>query len=81
MVTIVGIEYRKYKSKSTGKDVEGYNLHCTDDNVSDTTEGVAVYSEWVSPQTFAELGVKVGDRGYLSHNRFGRVDAFVPASA
>lgn len=81
MVTIVGIEYRKYKSKSTGKDVEGYNLHCTDDNVSDTTEGVAVYSEWVSPQQFAELGVKVGDCGYLSHNRFGRVDAFVPASA
>lgn len=79
MITIVGIEYRKYKSKSTGKHVEGYNIHCTDDNVSETTEGVTCYSEWVSPQVFAELGVKVGDKGYLSHNRFGRVDAFVSA--
>lgn len=31
MITIVGIEYRKYKSKKTGKDVEGYNIHVTDD--------------------------------------------------
>lgn len=79
MVTIVGIEYRKYTSKKTGKEVEGYNIHVTDDAERNGLEGVSCYSEWVGPRMFADLGVKVGDKGWFNHNRYGSVDAFSPA--
>lgn len=79
MITIIGIEYRKYKSKKTGKEVEGYNIHVTDDTPMENLDGISCYSEWVNPRVFADLGVKVGDKGWFNHNRFGSVDAFSSA--
>ena len=49
MVQVIGIEHRKYKSKSTGRNVEGYNVYVSE-NFSATADadGVRAFSEWMS---------------------------------
>lgn len=73
--TVIGIEYRSYVSKKTGKTVEGYNLYLSQDVNDDNLLGVRCCSEWLSPDLYCDA-IKVGSVVSLGYNRFGRV-AFV----
>lgn len=72
MYTVIGIEYRSYVSKKTGKNVEGYNLYFSQDLNDKNLLGVRCFSEWLSPEVYSDA-IEVGSVVSLSYNRFGRV--------
>lgn len=73
--TVIGIEYRSYVSKKTGKTVEGYNLYLSQDVYGKNLLGVRCCSVWLSPELYSDE-IEVGSVVSLGYNRFGRV-AFV----
>lgn len=73
--TVIGIEYRSYVSKKTGKTVEGYNLYLSQDVNDKNMLGVRCCSVWLSPELYSDE-IEVGSVVSLGYNRFGRV-AFV----
>lgn len=80
MVKIIGIEHRKYKSKTTGKNVEGYNVYVSENfGPAAEAEGVRSYSEWLSVDKFREFGLEVGAEGFFTYNRYGKVESFIIA--
>lgn len=75
--TVIGIEYRSYVSKKTGKTVEGYNLYLSQDVNDKNLQGVRCCSVWLSPELYSDaIFLEVGSVVSLGYNRFGRV-AFV----
>lgn len=72
---VIGIEYRSYVSKKTGKTVEGYNLYLSQDVNDKNLLGVRCCSVWLSPELYSDE-IVVGSVVSLGYNRFGRV-AFV----
>lgn len=70
--TVIGIEYRSYVSKKTGKNVEGYNLYLTQEVNDKKVRGVRCFSDWLSPDVYSDE-VEVGSVVSLVYNRFGRV--------
>ena len=70
--TVIGIEFRSYVSKKTGKNVEGYNLYLSQEVNDKNVLGVRCYSEWLSPELFS-AEIEVGSVVSLGYNRFGRV--------
>lgn len=70
--TVIGIEYRSYVSKKTGKNVEGYNLYISQEVADKNVLGVRCYSEWLSPELYSDK-IEVGSVVSLGYNRFGRV--------
>lgn len=73
--TVIGIEYRSYVSKKTGKTVEGYNLYLSQVVHDKNLLGVRCFSAWLSPVVYSDK-IEVGSVVSLAYNRFGRV-AFV----
>lgn len=80
MVRVIGIEHRKYTSKKTGKEVEGYNVYVEEplDGVKGA-EGVRTWAEWFSPEMFKDSDIALGVVGSISYNRYGRVERFIIA--
>lgn len=70
--TVIGIEFRSYVSKKTGKKVEGYNLYLSQDVNDKNLLGVRCCSEWLSPELYSDK-IEVGSVVSLGYNRFGRV--------
>lgn len=70
--TVIGIEYRSYVSKKTGKKVDGYNLYLSQDVIAKNLLGVRCWSEWISPELYSDE-IEVGSVVSLGYNRFGRV--------
>lgn len=70
--TVIGVEYRSYVSKKTGKNVEGYNLYLTQEVDDKNLMGVRCYSEWLSLEMYSDE-IEVGAVVVLGYNRFGRV--------
>lgn len=70
--TVIGIEFRSYVSKKTGKNVEGYNLYLSQQVDDKSVLGVRCYSQWLSPELFSD-DIEVGSVVSLGYNRFGRV--------
>lgn len=70
--TVIGIEYRSYVSKKTGKNVEGYNLYLSQEVDDSNVMGVRCYSEWIAPELYSD-DIEVGCEVSLIYNRFGRV--------
>ncbi len=80
MVKVIGIEHRKYKSKSTGRNVEGYNVYVSENfSASADADGVRAFSEWLSVDKFRECGLSVGAEGIFTYNRYGKVESFICA--
>lgn len=80
MIKVIGIEHRKYKSKTTGKNVEGYNVYVAENfSSSADSDGVRIYSEWLSVDKFSECGLHVGIEGVFTYNRYGKVESFICA--
>ena len=73
--TVIGIEYRSYVSKKTGKNVDGYNLYLSQEVFDKSVLGVRCFTQWISPELFSDE-ITVGSVVSLGYNRFGRV-AFV----
>lgn len=73
--TVIGIEFRSYVSKKTGKTVEGYNLYLSQDVIDKNLHGVRCLSVWISSALYSDE-IEVGSVVSLGYNRFGRV-AFV----
>lgn len=75
--TVVGIEHRKYKSKQTGENVEGYNLYVTQSSDSKELMGVRCLSFWLKPEVYSDE-IELDSEVRLSFNRFGKVsDVYV----
>lgn len=79
-MTIVGFEKVRYTSKNTGKEVEGFRFHCTDDSERKNLVGMSTFSEFVSDQVGRELlrnfstdDEVLGQIVEFRYNRFGRV--------
>lgn len=70
--TIIGIEYRSYVSRKTGKKVEGYNLYLTQEVDDENLLGVRCFSDWLSPDLYSDE-IEVGSIVTIAYNRFGRV--------
>lgn len=70
--TVIGVEYRSYVSKTTGKNVEGYNLYLSQDVNAKNLLGVRCCSVWLSPDLYSDE-IEVGSVVSLGYNRFGRV--------
>lgn len=71
----VGLEYKEYTSKKTGRLVKGFNAHFTQPFPADSkAEGVSVFAEWISPEIINECDLHVGDECNLSYNRYGRIE-------
>lgn len=69
---VIGIEYRSYVSKKTGKNVEGYNLYLSQDVNDKNLLGVRCCSVWLSMEVYSDE-IEVGSVVSLGYNRFGRV--------
>lgn len=72
----VGLEYKEYTSKKTGRLVKGFNAYFTQPFPEDSkAEGVSVFSEWLSPDIINESDLRVGDECTLNYNRYARVES------
>lgn len=69
---VVGIEYRSYVSKKTGKEVKGYNLYLTQEVDDNNLIGVRCFSQWLSPDVYSDE-ISVGSVVVFNYNRFARV--------
>lgn len=70
--SVIGIEYRSYVSKKTGKSVEGYNLYLSEVVNDKNLLGVRCCSVWLSPELYSDE-IEVGSVVSFGYNRFGRV--------
>ena len=68
---IVGKRNVKYKRKSVGQQVNGYELHLTYDDAN--VEGYAVMPVFISVNRL-DFKPEVGDHVHLFYNRWGRVE-------
>lgn len=69
----IGIQYRNYTSKKTGKPVSGYNVFYTFEQKN--MEGIACDSLWCSEQILEDSAIRVGDEFEALYNRYGRVES------
>lgn len=77
-VTIVGKRHLDYKSRKTGNQVTGDQIHVLyqDRNV----EGNAVSNYFVNPQLAAAIGepIRIGEQYEIYFNQFGSLDMIRP---
>ncbi len=75
---VIGIEYKDYVSKRTGKPTQGYNLYTTQvfgaDEKPAKLVGDCCFSFWIRPENMPEKELKVGEKVSFSYNKFGNVE-------
>lgn len=72
MANVVGIEKVSYISKKSGNQVEGYRVHCTEENENVT--GVEVINEFISREYLSIKSAEevLGSEIRFLYNKFGR---------